>query len=494
MVNSIVPLSVRALSEAIAAGEVTAVDALAAYRSRIDTADETLGCYRVRCDARAEAEAVAVDKTRSAGGTLGPLAGVPMGLKDIFVTEGVPTGCGSKILEGWIPPYDGTVANRLRAAGSVLLGKHTMDEFAMGSSNENTPYAPVRNPWHHGYVPGGSSGGSAAAVASGLAAFAIGTDTGGSIRQPAALCGIVGLKPSYGRVTRAGMVAFASSLDQAGPMTRNVRDAALVLQSIAGADPRDGTCLDVPVPDLRAACDQGIVGLRVGVHRAALEHDGLATDVRLAFDAALAVLRQAGASVVDIELPHADVAIATYYVLSMAEAASNLARYDGVRYGLRVERPSLQQMYEATRETGFGPEVKRRILLGTFVQRRDAVDAYYGQASKVRTLIRRDYEQAFASCDVIASPTSPVAGFALGDRVDDPLAMYLSDIFTVGVNLAGLPAISIPAGFSAEPQLPIGLQLIGRPLDEATVVAAAAAHEDATDWHTRRPPAIGAPQ
>ena len=485
-------LALGPLAAAIAAGEVSAADALAAYRVRIDAYDPAIGAYRRRCDDRANAEAAAVDAALKRGDSVGPLTGIPMGLKDILVTKDVETSCGSKILEGWIPPYEGTVASRLTAAGAVLMGKHAMDEFAMGSSNENSAYGPVGNPWDLDYVPGGSSGGSAAAVAAGLAAFAVGSDTGGSIRQPASLCGIVGLKPSYGRVTRAGMVAFASSLDQAGPMTRCVRDAALVLGVIAGADPLDATCLSQPVPDFVSACERGAKGLRIGVHRESMDRDGLDQEVRAAFETALAVVRDAGASIVDIDLPHSDKAIATYYVLSMTEAASNLARYDGVRYGPRVERSSLLGMYEATRDAGFGKEVKRRILLGTFLQRKDSYEAYYGRAMKVRALIARDYDAAFQRCDVIASPTSPVAGFKRGERVDDPLTMYLSDIFTIGANLARLPAISVPAGFTKSPRLPIGVQFTGRTCDEATVLAVATAHEDATAWHTERPARFGA--
>ena len=484
----ITSLTVRALAEEIRTGSVSAADALAAYRARIAAHDGAVGAYRTRSDARGDEEAAAIDRAKAAGEPLGALAGVPMGLKDIFVTRGVATSCGSKILEHWVPPYEGTVASRLREAGAVLLGKHGMDEFAMGSSNENTSFETVANPWQADHVPGGSSGASAAAVSAGLAAFAMGSDTGGSIRQPASLCGIVGLKPSYGRVTRAGMVAFASSLDQAGPLTRDVRDAALVLSVVAGHDPLDATSLDEPLPDLMAACDRGAKGLRVGVHRDALDREGLDDEVRAAFETSLAVLKDSGAELVDVELPHSDKAIATYYVLSMAEAASNLARYDGVRYGLRVPKDSLRETYEATREAGFGDEVKRRILLGTFVQRKDSYEAYYGRAMRVRSMIAEGYRAAFERCDVIASPTSPGAGFARGARTADPLTMYLSDVFTIGANLAGLPAISIPGGFSSSPRLPIGFQLIGRRLDEATVLAAAAAHEGATSWHEQRPP------
>ena len=480
-------MTVRALAQEIRSGSVSAADALTAYRARIAAHDGVVGAYRTRSEARGDREAAAVDRARKAGEPLGVLAGVPMGLKDIFVTRGVATSCGSKMLEDWVPPYEGTVAARLHEAGAVLLGKHGMDEFAMGSSNENTAFEAVANPWQTDHVPGGSSGASAAAVSAGLAAFAMGSDTGGSIRQPASLCGIVGLKPSYGRVTRAGMIAFASSLDQAGPLTRDVRDAALVLSVVAGHDPLDATSLDESLPDLVAACDRGAKGLRVGVHRDALDREGLDDEVRAAFELSLSVMQEAGAEIVDVDLPHSDKAIATYYVLSMAEAASNLARYDGVRYGLRVPKDSLRETYEATREAGFGPEVKRRILLGTFVQRKDSYEAYYGRAMRVRSMIAEGYRAAFERCDVIASPTSPVVGFARGARTQDPLTMYLSDVFTIGANLAGLPAISIPGGFSSSPRLPIGFQLIGRRLDEATVLAAAAAHEDATSWHEQRP-------
>ena len=469
-------------------GEVSAAEILSAYRARIDAQDPTLGIYLREARARGDEEAAAVDAARSRGDTLGPLAGVPMGLKDNFVTRGVETTCGSKILGGWIPPYEGTHASRLAEAGALLLGKHGMDEFAMGSSNENTPFRVPRNPWDPECVAGGSSGASAAAVAAGLAAFAIGSDTGGSIRQPASLCGVVGLKPTYGRVTRAGMIAFASSLDQAGPIAREVRDAALVLGVLAGADPLDASCSERAVPDFVAACERGVAGLRIGVPRAALG-EGVDDEVRAAFEAALEVMQSAGAQCVDIELPHADASIPTYYVLAMAEASSNLARYDGVRYGLRAPAEDLRRMYEATREAGFGEEVKRRVMLGTFVLRKDSFDAYYGRAQRVRTLIARDHDAALKQCDLIATPTSPVAGFRRGERTHDPLAMYLSDIFTVGANLAGLPAISVPCGFARAPRLPIGLQLVGRRWDEETVLAAAAAYEASTSWHRERPEA-----
>lgn len=486
--DEIVSWSAFETAKRVRAGDVSAAETLAAYRARIDAQDPTLQIYLREARERADAEAAAVDRARSGGEPLGPLAGVPMGLKDNFVTRGVETTCGSKILGGWVPPYEGTHASRLAEAGALLLGKHGMDEFAMGSSNENTPFRVPRNPWDAQCVAGGSSGASAASVAAGLATFAVGSDTGGSIRQPASLCGVVGLKPSYGRVTRAGMIAFASSLDQAGPITRDVRDAALVLSVLAGADPLDASASDAPVPDLVAACERGASGLRIGVPRSALS-EGVDEEVKAAFEAALGVLQASGAELVDVELPHADASIPTYYVLAMAEASSNLARYDGVRYGLRAPAKDLRGMYEATREAGFGEEVKRRVMLGTFVLRKDSFDAYYGRAQRVRTLIARDHQAALQRCDLIASPTSPVAGFRRGERTHDPLAMYLSDIFTVGANLAGLPAISVPCGFARDPRLPIGLQLVGRRFDEETVLAAAAAYEAATPWHRERPEA-----
>lgn len=474
------------LSNAVVAGDVTAADATDAYLGRIRDVDPKINAYLRVAEDEARAAAESVDKKRQDGKALGPLAGVPLALKDIFITEGIETTCGSKILEGWKPPYDGTHAIRLRDADSVMLGKVSMDEFAMGSSNENSPYAPVRNPWNTDYVPGGSSGGSVAAVAARTALCTLGTDTGGSIRQPASLCNVVGLKPTYGRVSRHGMIAFASSLDQAGPVTRTVRDAALVLGVIAGKDDMDATTLDAPVDDYLAACDKGIAGLRIGVHREAMELDGLDEDVRAAFTRSLEELRDLGAMLVDVELPHFEHAVATYYILCTAEASSNLARYDGVRYGARVDRPSLLEMYKATRDAGFGEEVKRRIMLGTFVLRASSYEEYYGRAMKIRTLIKRDYEAAFAHCDLIASPTSPVPGFRIGEKIADPLSMYLSDVFTIGANLAGLPGISIPGGFSsAATPLPIGLQLVGPRLAESTLLSAAAAYEASTTWHRR---------
>jgi aspartyl-tRNA(Asn)/glutamyl-tRNA(Gln) amidotransferase subunit A len=489
---AIAALPARTLAAHVREGSLRATDVLAAFDAQADATEPTVHAYLLRARESAARAAEAIDAARAAGRVLGPLAGVPVGLKDLFVTEGIETRAGSRILEGWIPPYQGTHAARLVEAGAVITGKLAMDEFAMGSSSESTPYVPPKNPWHPDYVPGGSSGGSAAAVAAGSVAAALGSDTGGSIRQPASFCGVVGLEPSYGRVSRHGMIAFASSLDQAGPITRDVRDAALLLQVLAGADPLDSTCVDAPVPDYLAACERGAGGLRIGVHRAALEHEGLDPEVAAAFERALAVLRDAGATLVDVDLPNAHHAVATYYVLCAAEAASNLARYDGVRYGARVARPTLHETYEATREAGFGAEVKRRILLGTFVLRKDGYAAYYGQAQKVRRLIADDYARAFERCDLVACPTSPFPAFRAGEKLEDPLAMYLADVFTIGANLAGLAAISIPAGLSAatseRPALPIGVQLLAPALHEPTLLAAAAAHEDATAYHRLRPP------
>ncbi len=487
MPDALEDLSVCDIVEGVRTGTFSATEVTHAYLDRIAREDGGIGAYLRVLPDRARAQAAAVDRARAAGETLGPLAGAPLALKDIFVTQGIETTCGSKILGGWVPPYHGTHARRLDEAGAVTLGKVAMDEFAMGSSNENTPFVVPRNPWSLDHVAGGSSGGSAAAVAGRLAAASLGTDTGGSIRQPASFCNLVGVKPTYGRVSRYGMVAFASSLDQAGPLARNVRDAALVLRTIAGYDPRDATSLEAPVPDYLAACERDIKGLRIGLDSSMLEHPGLDSSVKTIFDRALRVFEGAGAHVVDISLPHFEYAVATYYVLAAAEASSNLARYDGVRYGLRKHRDSLDEMYRATREAGFGAEVKRRILLGTYVLRKDSYEAFYGRAQRVRTLIAGDYAAAFERCDVIASPTSPIPGFRRGEKVDDPLTMYLSDVYTIGANLAGLPAISIPAGFcEPDPALPVGFQIVARSLAEETLLAAAAAYVRVTQWHQCR--------
>jgi len=478
------------LARRVRARELSALELLRATLDRIGAADPHLGAFlHVDADG-AERQAAAVDQALARRDDPGPLAGVPIALKDVIVTGGVPTTAGSRILAGWVPPasYSATVVERLRAAGAVLVGKLNLDEFAMGSSNENSAFHPVRNPWDLERVPGGSSGGAAAAVAAGLCAGALGTDTGGSIRQPAALCGVVGLKPTYGRVPRYGVVAFASSLDQVGPLARTVGDAALLFEAIAGFDPRDSTSIQEPAPRLADALTRGARGLRIGRPRE-LELPGVDLEVTAAVDAALDVLTHLGATVTDVSLPHAAYWLPAYYLVAPAEASSNLARYDGVRYGMRAGPPeqSLNDMYARTRGAGFGAEVKRRIMLGTFALRSGYYDAYYRKAQQVRALIARDHERAFAEVDLIATPTSPTPAFRLGEKTQDPVTMYLTDVFTMGAPLAGLPAISVPCGFTPE-GLPVGLQLTARALDEATLLRAAAAYEQATDHGLRHPP------
>ena len=426
---------------------------------------------------RTRAQARAVDDKRARGEPLGPLAGVPIGLKDVLCTRDAKTTCGSKILENYRPPYDATAVARLRAADAVFTGKLNMDEFAMGSSNENSAYGPVNNPWDRSRVPGGSSGGSAAAVAAGLALGALGTDTGGSIRQPAALCGVVGVKPTYGRVSRYGLVAFASSLDQIGTFARDVRSSARLLEVIAGHDGHDATSVARPVDAYVQACEQSVAGLRIGVPKEYLGvSEGLQPDVRASVEDAIVALEKLGCQRVELEMPHTKYAVATYYVVAAAECSSNLARFDGVRYGLRVEGKDLEAMYGATRDRGFGAEVKRRILLGTYVLSAGYYDAYYTKAQKVRTLIRRDFDAAFGKCDAIVSPTSPSVAWPLGEKVDDPLQMYLADVYTLPASLAGLPGISVPASPSKS-GLPIGLQIVTPAWNEERMFALAAAFE-----------------
>jgi aspartyl-tRNA(Asn)/glutamyl-tRNA(Gln) amidotransferase subunit A len=433
-------------------------------------------------EARAQA-AGAEDRLRSGGASA--VAGIPLALKDVLCTSGIRTTAGSKILEPYVPPYDCTAWARLKDAGAVLVGKTNCDEFAMGSSNENSAFGPVHNPWATDLVPGGSSGGSAAAVAAGQAVWALGTDTGGSVRQPAALCGVVGLKPTYGRVSRYGLIAFASSLDHVGTLTRDVRDAATLLSGIAGFDPLDATSLPDPPRDFTEGIDGGVRGLRVGVVEDWLGVEGTQPGVRDAFHAALDRLDGLGAAVEPVKLPHADFALSAYYLIAPAEASSNLARYDGVRYGLRVDGDDVVQMNMRTRGSGFGDEVKRRIMLGTYALSAGYYDAYYGQAQKVRTLVIRDFEQAFAGVDVVVAPTSPTTAFRIGERVDDPLAMYLSDVFTIPADLAGIPAISIPCGLADG--LPVGFQVMGALRDEATVLRAAFALEQDLAFDARPP-------
>jgi aspartyl-tRNA(Asn)/glutamyl-tRNA(Gln) amidotransferase subunit A len=477
---------VRALRDRVASGDLSAAEVVESHLSRIATVEPKVGAFlHVDADG-ARAAAAAIDRDRRAGRPLGPLAGVPVAVKDILCTRGAATTCGSRILKGFVPPYDATCVARLRSAGAVVVGKTNMDEFAMGSSTENSAYQVTRNPWDATRVPGGSSGGSAAAVAADEVPASLGTDTGGSIRQPAALCGVVGMKPTYGRVSRYGVVAFASSLDQVGPFANSVADAAEILQVIAGRDGRDATSSRVPVPDFRAALGRGAHGLRLGVPREYFPA-GLDAEVNAAVRRALAEAGRLGAQIEEISLPHTEYAIPTYYIVATAEASSNLARYDGVRYGHRDDAArDLAALYVRTRSGGFGAEVKRRIMLGTYVLSSGYYDAYYRKAQQVRTLIRRDFEAVFEKVDAIVTPTSPTPAFRIGEKVDDPLAMYLSDIFTVTVNLAGLPGLSLPCGVTGS-GLPIGLQIIGKPFDEETVLRLAAAIEPAVDFRSRRP-------
>jgi len=482
----LIRLTIHELLDLLRAGKVSAVEVTRAYLDRIAQVDPRIRAYLTVTQEGALAQAEAVDEARKAGVRLGPLAGVPLALKDVLCTKRVRTTCASKILESFVPPYDATVVSRLRAAGAVFLGKTNMDEFAMGSSTENSGFHPTANPWDTGTVPGGSSGGSAAAVAADETAGALGSDTGGSIRQPASLCGIVGLKPTYGRVSRYGLVAFASSLDQIGPLTKDVEDAALLLQIIAGRDPRDSTSADVPVPNYRTAIREPVKGLRVGIPDEYFI-EGMDPEVEGTVREAMRVLEGLGARPEKVSLPHTDYAVATYYLVATAEASSNLARYDGVKYGHRSRRGrDLIEMYQQTRREGFGPEVRRRIMLGTYALSAGYYDAYYLKALKVRTLIRQDFLEAFKRCDVILTPTSPTAAFRFGEKTADPLTMYLSDIFTISANLAGIPGISIPCGFTRA-GLPIGLQLLGQPFDEARLLRAAYAYEQATPWRKRKP-------
>ena len=479
-------LTITKIAEDLAAGRCSSRELVDDALARIK-AHAALNAFITLDEEAARRDAEAADRARRAGGT-GMLAGVPIAHKDIFCTAGVKTTCASRMLADFVPPYDATVVRKMKAAGCVMVGKTNMDEFAMGSSNETSYFGPVRNPWDRERVPGGSSGGSAAAVAARLVPAATGTDTGGSIRQPAALCGITGLKPSYGRVSRYGLIAFASSLDQAGPMAQTAEDCAHLLTAMAGFDERDATSLDVPVPDYAAELGKDLKGLRIGV---VAEHfaEGIEPGVAEAVREALREYERQGARLVDVSLPNSAHAVPCYYVLAPAEASSNLARYDGVRYGYRVpEYQDLEDMYKKTRSQGFGSEVKRRIMVGTYALSAGYYDAYYVKALKLRRLIADDFARAFAQCDILAGPVSPSTAFALGAKNTDPVSMYLNDIFTIPVNLAGLPALSLPAGFAGG--LPVGLQLIGRYLDEARLLNAAHRFQQATDWHARVPAGI----
>ena len=485
-------MTARALATQIRDGAVTATAACEQALARITQLEPAIAAFNTVTAERALDRARQLD---AAGKSTGPLHGVPVAIKDNICTAGVPTTASSKILGGFIPPYNATVVERLEAAGAVIIGKTNLDEFAMGSSTENSALGPSKNPWDVTRTPGGSSGGSAAAVAARMVPIALGSDTGGSIRQPAALCGVVGFKPSYGRISRYGLLAFASSLDQIGPFGETVDDVARVFAVIGGADRHDATSSQEGMPDVLAALDGNATGLRIGVPRAFLA-EGIDDAVLRAFDDGLGVLQSRGATLVDVDLPHAGHGIPVYYLIATAEASSNLARYDGVRYGYRTRldrEDGLREMYERTRDEGFGPEVKRRIMLGTYVLSAGYYDAYYLKAQQVRTLLRQDYERAFERVDLVVTPTTPTPAFKLGEKTSDPVQMYLNDIFTVSANLTGLPAISVPCGFAAsrEPgagsRLPIGLQLTGRMFDEVTVFRAADAFQRDTAFHTERP-------
>jgi aspartyl-tRNA(Asn)/glutamyl-tRNA(Gln) amidotransferase subunit A len=483
-------LSATAAAAKLSSGELSSVELTEAAIERAGTLDSRLGAYLEHTYDDALNQARASDRRRAAKEASSAFDGVPIGYKDIFVTRGTTTTAGSRILEGWIPPYDATVVERCKAAGLVEMGKLNCDEFAMGSSNENSGFYPARNPWDTGRVPGGSSGGSAAAVASGMLPWAWGTDTGGSVRQPASLCGIVGVKPTYGRVSRYGLIAFASSLDQPGPLARTVEDAAALLQLASGHDPRDSTSVPEGAPDLLTGIDAGIAGMRIGVV-SEFSTEGLAKGVAAKLEEAYVRLEKLGAVLEEISLPSFRHGISAYYLVAPAEASSNLARYDGVRYGFRADAEDVVAMTSGTRAKGFGAEVKRRIMLGTYALSAGYYDAYYGKAQRVRTLTIKELERAYEKVDLIVCPTSPTTAFPLGERTDDPLEMYLSDVFTVPVNLAGNTAISVPCGLSQDDGLPVGLQLVAKALDEQTMFKAAYAFEQDLSWtgseHSRPP-------
>src|SRR6266478_5829896 len=482
-------LTISELSAKFTSREVSSRAAMQACLDQIQRVDGQVRAFISYDPADALAQADAADQALASGQTHAqrPLLGVPVATKDVIAVKGQPLNCGSKILGKFISPYDATVIQKLKAAGAVVFGRCNMDEFAMGSSTENSGFQITRNPWDTSRTPGGSSGGSAAAVASDQCIAALGSDTGGSIRQPAALCGCVGLKPSYGRVSRYGLVAFASSLDQIGCLAKEVRDAATVLEVLSGVDHRDSTSVPQPVPRYAANLTGDIKGLKLGLAKEYMV-GGLDPEDKQAIDGAVKQLEKLGAEIVEVSLPHTDYAIATYYIIATAEASANLARFDGVRYGLRVEGADPIQLYSKTRGAGFGEEVKRRIILGTYVLSSGYYDAYYLRAQKVRTLIRQDFLKAFEKVDAIVTPTSPTAAFKIGEKIDDPLQMYLMDIFTISANLAGLCGISVPCGFTREPKLPIGLQVLGKPFGEKTILRVAHAYEQSTDWRKEKPP------
>ncbi|MGD0615603.1 MAG: Asp-tRNA(Asn)/Glu-tRNA(Gln) amidotransferase subunit GatA [Verrucomicrobiota bacterium] len=486
-------LTISELTSRIARRDVSAREAIQACLDRIQRVDGPIHAF-LRCDpADALAQADAVDRAlATCDGAARQLLGVPVAIKDVIAVKGHRLNCGSKILGDFISPYDATVIEKLKSAGAIVFGRLNMDEFAMGSSTENSAFGATRNPWDTTRIPGGSSGGSAAAVAAGECIASLGSDTGGSIRQPDALCGVVGLKPTYGRLSRYGLVAFASSLDQIGPFARSVRDAALMLEVLGGVDSRDSTSVPRPVPHYSTGLTGDIKGLKIGLAKEYMI-GGLDPEVKQAVDAAVRQLESLGAEILDVSLPHTEYAVATYYIIATAEASANLARFDGVRYGLRVDGADPIEMYGRTRGAGFGPEVKRRIILGTYVLSSGYHNAFYLRAQKVRTLIRNDFLKAFETVDAIVTPTTPTAAFKIGEKSDDPLQMYLSDIFTISCNLAGICGISIPCGFTgdASPRLPIGLQLLGKPFGEEAILKIAHAYEQSTGWHEQTPPLGG---
>jgi aspartyl-tRNA(Asn)/glutamyl-tRNA(Gln) amidotransferase subunit A len=478
-------LTIHKAHDLLAGRQVSSVELTSAVLSRIAAVDEQIKAYLHVDGASALASAAAADQRRAAGEDHS-LLGVPLAVKDVIVTKGMPTTCGSRILQGFVPPYDAMVVSKLRDAGAVILGKTNTDEFAMGSTTENSSYFTTHNPWNLSRVPGGSSGGSAAATAADECIGSLGSDTGGSIRQPAALCGVVGLKPTYGRVSRYGLVAFASSLDQIGPICKDVTDCAILFQSVAGHDPRDSTSVDLPVPDCLAQLEAGVKGMRLGVPKEYFVQ-GMQPEVEQAVRQALVVLQELGAEIVEVSMPHTDYCLSVYYLLAPAEASANLARFDGIRYGYSAPDASdLWDGYRTTRAEGFGAEVKRRIMLGTYALSAGYYDAYYLKAQKVRTLIKQDYDIALEQCDALVAPTTPTTAFGIGEKVNDPLQMYLSDIFTLSLNLAGVCGMSIPCGFAGG--LPIGLQIMGDSFAESTILRVARAYERATDWHLARPP------
>ena len=479
-------LSIGEASRLVKKGEISPVELTESVLDRITKFDGDLNTYITVMGEKAMDAARTAEKVIASGSYRGPLHGIPIGLKDIFVMKGVPATCGSKMLENFFPPYDAAVTKKIVDAGAVVMGKNNMDEFAMGSSTETSYFGPTKNPWDTGRVPGGSSGGSAAATAASLCLGSIGTDTGGSIRQPASFCGVVGMKPTYGRVSRFGMIAFASSLDQAGPITKTVEDAAIILNAISGHDPMDSTCVNSPVPDYTLSLKDDIKGMKVGVPSEYFVQ-GMDAEVENAARKAIALVKDLGGEIVEISLPHTEYAVVTYYIIAPSEASSNLARYDGVKYGYRTANAdTLRDMYFKTRAEGFGSEVKRRIMLGTYALSAGYYDAYYLKAQRVRTLIKKDFDDAFKKVDVIMAPTAPEVAFRFGEKTGDPIKMYLSDVLTIPCNIAGLPGISVPCGFSSD-GLPIGIQVLGKPFDEGSVLHVAHAYEQNAGLRGRRP-------